>query len=291
MIEGSTERRSTASPLRRRAASVLTAGLMSLLIAIPASASSEAAMRGGNATPATVSASSTATVMAAELLSWLNRDRVAAGLRPLLAWTAMGTVANQRSARMAATQTLSHQAAGGDPGTALTSAGIGWYGFGEIIGESSYPWGGQAAYNLYSMWRSSPVHHAIMFSASYNYIGVGIARAGSGTTWSSILFTESADHTPPTANNGSLTSSGTTLRFSWSGIDRPLQTHTAGLRGFDVQFSVDGGSWYLLRHSTTATSLIVTGRARQHSYSFRVRSSDRRGNLSGWTAAKRIWLP
>jgi uncharacterized protein YkwD len=291
MIDAPTRRRPIASPFRRRAVAVALAGLTAFLLAAPAAATTSATLPGVDATPAAATATSTAGTMAADILSWLNRDRVAAGLRPLVAWTALTNLANQRSANMAASHTLSHAAAGGDPGAALTGAGIGWYSWGEIIGMSSYPWGSQSAANLYAMWKGSSYHHAIMFSATSNYIGIGIARAADGSTWSSVLFTESADHTRPYVRNGALGYSGTTVRFAWWGCDQLLQTHTAGLRSFDVQYRVDGGAWHLLRNDTTATSLSLYGRAHRHYYSFRVQAADRRGNLSAWTAEKRIWLP
>ena len=229
--------------------------------------------------------------MASDILSWMNRDRVAAGLRAYRSDSRLSALAITRSARMAASHTLSHQAAGGDPGVALTSANIQWYVWGEIIGESSYPWGSQAASNLYKMWKGSAYHHAIMCSTTFNYVGVGIARASDGSTWSSILFTSSVDHTPPTAHNGALTVSGTTVRFAYSGSDPRLQSHTAGLRSFDVQYRVDGGTWHLLRNNTTSTVVKVYKGRHGHVYSFRIQSADRRGNLSAWTAEKRIRVP
>jgi uncharacterized protein YkwD len=302
--------RRTPATIRRRTTTLLLSTLLACLIAGPAVASSAPETAGVGPAPASpapsaVSASTastastgvsattitTATAMATDLLTWINRDRVASGLRALRSWPAMATLANQRSANMASTLTLSHQAAGGDPGAALKAHGLQWYSFGEIIGESSYNWGYAAAANLYSMWKSSPLHRAIMFSATYNYIGVGVARASNGSTWSSILFTESVDHTRPSARNGTLSASGTTVRFSWSGSDPMLQSHTAGLRSFDVLYRVDGGSWRLLRNDTTSTSLSLSSRLHRHYYSFRVQSADRRGNLSAWTAEKRIWLP
>jgi len=290
MIDATPQRRPSAAPIRRLAATLLLTALLGLLFAVPATATDAAPS--SVATPAaTTSTTSTAAAMSADILGWLNRDRVAAGLRPLRRWTSMTALANQRSANMASSQVLSHTAAGGDPGRALTASGLQWYSFGENIGATSYPWGSRAAANLYSMWKGSPTHHAIMFSATYNYIGVGIARASNGSTWSSVLFTESSDHTRPSAHNSALSVSGTTVKFSWSGSDPLLQTHTAGLRSFDVQYRVDGGTWHLLRNDTTATSLSLSGRARRHYYSFRVQSADRRGNLSAWTAEKRIWVP
>lgn len=236
-------------------------------------------------------ATDTATAMASQVLSWLNRDRVASGLVPLQNWPTLVSLASTRAARMASSGILSHAAAGGNVGTTLTATGIQWYSFGEIIGESGYPWGTQAAANLYSMWKSSPMHHAIMFSASDNYVGAGFVRRADGSTWASIVFTESVDHTRPVVRNGTLTRWGTTISFSWWGRDVRLQTHTAGLRSFDVQYRVDYGSWHLIRNDTTATSLRLYNRSHGHDYSFRVQSADRRGNLSRWTVPIRIWVP
>jgi len=300
MIDARTTNRPAALDLRGRAVTVLITALLALAITAPVSASGAIPAQTDAVAPSsmaaavpstTVSLTSTASAMAVDILAWLNRDRAAAGLRPLRSWTSMASVANQRSANMAAAKTATHQAAGGDPGTALTRASIGWYSWGEIVGWTSWPWGVKAAADLYRMWKGSPYHHDIMFSRRYNYIGVGIGRASNGATYSSILFTESADHTRPSAHNSSLSYSGSTVRFKWSGSDPLLQTHTAGLRSFDIEYRVDGGWWHLLRNNTTATSLSLSGRAHRHYYSFRVQSADRRGNLSAWTAVKRIWLP
>ena len=189
----------------------------------------------GAGTTGTVTADATTDSMAASVLSWLNRDRTARGLVPLRAWTSLSTLATERAGRMAATGKLSHDAAGGNVGTALTARGIQWYGFGEIIGASGYPWGSQAAANIYGLWKGSSVHRSIMFSSTYNYVGIGFAyRSATNTTYASVVFTESKDHTRPSARNVSITRSGTTVKFAWSGYDPRLQTHTAGLRSFDV---------------------------------------------------------
>lgn len=290
MIDARPARRPSASTLRRRAVTVLLACLLTLLVAAPAGATVAPRLAAAG-TGVGLATTSTADAMAADIVSWLNRDRAAAGLRPLRAWTLLTALANQRSANMGAASTLSHQAAGGDPGAALTNSGIAWYSYGEVIGETSYPWGTQAAANLYSMWKGSAVHHAIMFSATYNYIGVGITRTSDGTTWSSVLFSESPDHTPPGARNGSLVRSGTSLTFHWSGYDPVLQTHTAGLRGFNVQYRTDSGTWSTIRHLTAMTWLGLSNWRHGTYYSFRVQAVDKRGNLSAWTAAKRIWVP
>jgi uncharacterized protein YkwD len=300
MIDAPTLRRPSAHPALRRAIAVLLTTLLATVIAAPAAATSVGTRAPGidaatsattTTTAVTPATTSTATTMAMEIYSWLNRDRKAAGLRSLRMWNIVNSVALQRAGNMAGTTTLSHSAAGGDPGVALTNAGATWWSYGEIIGTSSYPWGYQAAANLYSMWKHSAPHHAIMFSKTYNYIGIGFVQAPDGTTWASVLFSESPDHTRPIAHNGSLTRSGTSIHFTWSGTDPLLQTHTAGIRSFDVQYRVDNGAWRLVRNDTTGHSITLYHRAHGHSYSFRVQAADRRGNLSSWTSVKRIWVP
>ena len=44
-------------------------------------------------------------------------------------------------------------------------------------------------------------------------------------------------------------------------------------------------------NDTTSRSLTLGSRPRGHWYSFRVQAADRRGNLSKWTSATRIWVP
>lgn len=250
-------------------------------------------MLGGMPGPAAAATStSTADSMSAKVLGWLNRDRAADGLVPLRSWTPLKSMAADRAARMAEANTLSHAAAGGNVGTELSARGIQWYAYGEIIGASTYSWGSQAAANLYSLWKGSPTHRSIMFSARYNYVGVGFAyRSASNTTYASVVFSESKDHTAASAKNGTLSLTGTTVRFSWSGYDPRLQTHTAGLRSFDVLYRVDDGTWRTIRNDTAATALTLTSRPPGHWYGFRVQAADRRGNLSRWTSEKRVWVP
>ena len=229
--------------------------------------------------------------MAAEFTTQLNRARIAQGLAPYRPWPAIAAIATARSGRLEATQTLTHAAAGPSISATLDAAGLQWSGWGEAIGVTSYPAGSQAVGNLYSLWYASPMHHPLMFSKTYNYVGVGFATGPDGRTWSSIVFVESVDHTPPIARNGALGRAGTTLSYSWSGYDPILQTHTAGLRSFDVQYRIDGGPWRMLRSNTTTRSVRLANRPRGHTYWFRVRSRDWRGNLSAWTAAVRIRVP
>ena len=81
--------------------------------------------------------------------------------------------------------------------------------------------------------------------------------------------------------------------MSWSGTgaDTRLQTHTAGLKNFDVQYRVGSGTWTTIRTGTTAKSLSLGSRAHGHYYGLRVRARDNLGYLSAWSAEMRIWVP
>jgi uncharacterized protein YkwD len=236
-------------------------------------------------------AATTSTDMAGMVLGRMNSDRVAHGLVSYRSWPAVAALAQDRAQRMADTHTLSHAAAGLNIGATLTARGLQWYGYGEIIGWSTAAWGRPSVSGIYDGWKGSAFHWGLMLSRTYNYAGVGVARAKDGSTFIAVVFTESRDHTRPTARNRLLTRSGTSLHFSWSGRDPRLQTHTAGLRSFDVQYRVDGGAWRTIRNDTAATSLTLYNRAHGHHYGFRVQSADRRGNLSAWTTDSRVWVP
>jgi uncharacterized protein YkwD len=236
-------------------------------------------------------AASTATSMQSSILTWLNRDRVARGLRPYRLDSRLAAVASDRAATMASTNILSHSVAG-SLGSVLSSRGIQWWSEGEDIAWTTYPWGSSAASSLYSLWKGSSPHWALMMSATYNYVGIGVAHNSStGKTFGSVVFTESADHTRPYARMTGASRSGTTVKWWWRGADRMLQTHTSGLRDFDVEYRVDSGSWRLIRDNTTATSLSLSGRAHGHYYSVRVVDRDRRGNVGLRSTAIRVWVP
>ena len=273
-------RASVRPPVRRRS-SVLLAAVLTVGLVMAASPAPTAASTAGG----------TATGTSTRILASMNAGRTARGLVRYRAWGTLGKLAAERAARMAAVGKLSHAIAGSDLGGTLTSRGVGWMGYGEIIAKSPFPFGTAAADNVYAMWKASPPHRSIMFSSAYNYVGIGAAQGADGTTWVAAIMTESRDHTAPVARNRSVIRSGSDVIFTWSGFDRRLQTHTAGLRSFDVQMRRDGGSWRTVRDNTTRTRASFPDRTRGHWYGFRVQAADRRGTLSRWTSEIRIWVP
>ena len=225
------------------------------------------------------------------LVGWINNARVARGLVPLRPHSSLVSIAGLRASRMAATNTMSHTIAG-NVGSQLSSYGVRWYRYGENIGWSTAGWSSASAKAIFSMWMNSPSHKALILSSRFNYIGVGLAyRSSNRKTFGSAVFAETVDYTRAIGRMTGGTRSSNDLRWTWSGYDPKLQTHTAGLRDYDVQYRINYGTWVLLRDNTTATSLSLPDRSRGRSYAIRVRATDRRGNVGAWSAEKRLWIP
>src|SRR6185369_8943982 len=130
---------------------------------------------------------------------------------------------------------------------AIASRGISVYASGEAIGSTTETAGTPAAKYLYDLWLASPPHRALLLSSSFNYIGIGVAvRPATGATFASLVFAEAPDSTIPIAQVTGASAVGRNVTFTWSGRDQPLQSHTAGLKDFDVQYRVDGGAWKTL---------------------------------------------
>jgi len=225
------------------------------------------------------------------LISWMNADRAALGLRPLREWSTLSYLAGLRAYRMASANVLSHTV-GGSLGRQLAYKRVRAWRYGEDIGYSSYPRGIEAARHIYRMWKASPIHWAQMMSRSFNYVGSGLAyRSSNGRTFASLVFTESPDHTGVLSRITGASRSGDDVSWAWTGWDVALQTHTAGLANFDVQYRVDRGTWHTVRYKSTARTVTLANRAGGHAYGLRVRGRDRAGNLGPWTPETRIWVP
>ncbi|HKG55746.1 MAG TPA: glycosyl hydrolase family 18 protein, partial [Candidatus Limnocylindrales bacterium] len=91
------------------------------------------------------------------------------------------------------------------------------------------------------------------------------------------------DTTPPTVGIRTLPAKQRDQGFvvSWRGED------ISGIASYDVQRSIDGGTWAGWLSATTRTSGTWLGQA-GHGYAFRVRARDTKGNLSGWNVAS-VW--
>ncbi len=266
-------------PAPRRLAPLVVAALALVLALTGAPPPAEAA----TITPATVEAS---------ILSLVNKERAARGLRPLRRDQPLAAIADERVANLVGATTFSHAAAGGSLSTSLNAAGVQWYRWGEVLAWRSGGLTSTTAAAIVGGWKRSSTHWSALMSRLFNYVGFGVAvRPSDGRVFAAGVLTESKDHTAPSARITSATRSGTTIAFTWRGYDPPLQTHWAGLRDFDVWYRVDGGSWRLIRDNTTATSLKLSSRARGHRYELMVRARDRVNNVGKQSAPVGIWVP
>lgn len=248
------------------------------------------AVIGWSGTPSPALASSDPS-MEASILDSMNRDRLARGLRSYRLDGRLRDIALEHADAMVASGVLSHWTGGRTVCDEVEDRSIAWYSCGEDIGTTDAAWGPAAADWLYGLWRASPSHWAAMMSPDYNYVGIAFALRSDGSTYASIVFLEGPDRTRPSARMTTRSRSGTTVRFGWAGSDPRLQTHTAGLRNFDVRYRVDRGTWRRIRTATTATSITLRYRAHRHSYWISVRSRDGRGNASPWSTPFRVWVP
>ena len=239
-------------------------------------------------TPAPTRATTTATERA--VIGWINADRQARGLRPLVGWGKLYYLGELRAKRMAAANVMSHTISG-DLGSQLRAAGATFYSKGENVAYTSMYTGRDAARHIYRMWKASSIHWSQMMSRKFNYVGLGLAyRSSNGRTFASLVFTESPDHTPPAAWISGSSKQGHDVTWTWTGADVRLQTHMAGFRDFDVQYRVGSGSWQLIRNNTTSRTLTLADKPGGHTYGLRVRGRDWAGNVGTWSAEVRVSL-
>ena len=226
-----------------------------------------------------------------DLLDMINVARNEHGLKPLRVGNRIWSIAGYRAGRMASTNVLSHTVAG-SLRSQIGNKGVPWYAYGEDIGYSTMAKGHTAAAHLFRMWKASPSHWRLMMSATYNYIGVGLAyRSSNHRTYGSLVFTESPDLTGARASLDSVGYNGSSSTWSWHGWDPDLQTHLSGLKSFDVQTRTDSGSWHTVAYKTTTTSRAWNGLGSGHTYGMRVRARDKAGNVGPWTSELRLRIP
>lgn len=237
-----------------------------------------------------LAATSTAPTVETQILGWINNARASKGLTPLRVDSRLRELAEYRAGVMNSKNTLSHTVAG-VLSSQLAARGIQWYSEGECIAWDSYAFPTTAAQTIWQMWHDAS-HWPLLMSNRFNYVGLGVVHNTSNNkTWASLVLTESADHSKPWTKNVSHSRSGSNVSWSWTGADTKLQTHTSGLKNFDIEYRVDSGSWRVIRSGTTQKSITISNRAGGHYYGLRVRDRDNRGYVSSWTAEVRIWVP
>lgn len=224
-----------------------------------------------------------------DLVTLVNDQRAAHGLVALQVASKATALAASRAESMASMDTLSHTGPDGQTVfDAIRASGMTWYGAGEVIVRNTAPTEPESTAQAVAAWLASPVHQSIMLSSDYNYVGFGAAVSAAGSRYYAGVFLKLPDLTAGWARIGRIsatpldaTKSRVTVR--WTGGDTRLQVLTAGLRDFEVQRRLAGGTWQSA--GTTAHSILSVTLPRGKTYEFRVRSRDQAGHRSAWSSA------
>ena len=158
--------RTARSILRVALASVLLAGVVSVV--------------GPASHPAPASAA-TADYMEDLLLRWVNDARSKRGIAPLKVGWRLEDYAGDRAADMAAAGRISHPSC---LSCQLRNRSVSFSKCGEVVAWTSYPWGYEAARQIFLGWKGSSGHWGLLMSRDFTRVGFGVAyRSKSRTTY------------------------------------------------------------------------------------------------------------
>ena len=170
-------------------------------------------------------------------------------------------IARRRAETMAATDVLSHQNPDGtNVFDAIVAAGIPWFGAGEVIVWNNYPTEARLHQpGRRRLVRARPRIGRSCMSADYNYAGFGAAVSPvSGNRYYAGVFLKRTDRTAAWARAATTTkrvvdATHAQVTVRWTGGDPRLQVLTAGLRDYEIQRRVVGGTWRALGYRTTTS--------------------------------------
>jgi hypothetical protein len=221
------------------------------------------------ARPGPVAAAMTVAQAEQAMIDALNADRAKSGLVPVRVDSRLMSIARARSTDMATKHYFGHTQPDGR--TVF-----------NILNDSINAANGG--------WMGSSTHRAIIMSANFNYVGVGLAIDGSGKKLWTAVFIKGPDRTggwvtidqPVQTATVSIASSTSRIqKISWRGGDVQLSVLTAGFLKYQMQRSLDGGAYVWITTSTTTpyrTFTLYSGRT----YTFRIRACDKVGNCGAW---------
>ena len=106
-----------------------------------------------------------------------------------------------------------------------------------------------------------------------------IDRAGNAGRYPGTQASTTVDSQPPVANMTPLQpfQNFSAFAVNWSGTD-----NLSGIATYDVQVQLNDGGWQSLVDATTLTTFQITGAQSGDAFEFRVRATDRVGNVQSW---------
>lgn len=220
-----------------------------------------------------------------DLVTLANSKRSQVGLVPLRMDPTLTSIARDRARVMAQNDVMSHTEPDGTKvWDRMNAARITWYAGGEIIAWNHYPLQYSPAEAIAAWW-ASPGHHAIMVSTGYNYFGFGAAASADGKLYYAGVYAKMPDHTAPRVRFTRVSSYVVDSRHKrvtvrWTGGDVRLQTLTAGMYRYQLQYRQLGHPWRLWTTTTYYRKSITLVRGAH--YEFRIHAVDRAGNWSPW---------
>jgi uncharacterized protein YkwD len=117
------------------------------------------------------------------LVRLLNRERVRAGCAKVRTHSSLASAAQQHSAHMAKTGTLTHVGSPHrDVGERLTAAGYRWNRAAENVAVAR-----ANAASAMRVWKESPGHRAAMLTCAFRDAGVGVVQSEGRTWWTLVL--------------------------------------------------------------------------------------------------------
>ncbi|MGY1456485.1 CAP domain-containing protein [Streptomyces sp. SS8] len=115
----------------------------------------------------------------AQVLALVNRERAAAGCRPVTADARLARAAEDYSDTMAASGVLSHTGPDGSTmADRVEAAGYAWSNLGENIAQ-----GQPDAASVMKAWMNSPGHRANILNCAFEELGVGVHLGDGGPWW------------------------------------------------------------------------------------------------------------
>ncbi len=138
-----------------------------------------------------------------QLLALINQSRLAQGLTPYAASSALQAAAQRHSDDMAATGNIAHTGSdGSSPAQRITEAGFEAYPSGLVAGESIFGGTTEGAGAAFNFWMSVDYDRGNILSDQYREVGIAVAYDAQGRGYWTVCFGARPNRLPVFVNDG-----------------------------------------------------------------------------------------